>query len=144
MWVTCRAVVAVAVLALAASARGEAQSSGGLVVVAREDSVVPIQELPAGDRPAVIRNSCRYVIVPAARAGEPLTGEVSLAFVITAAGRVDSSSIDVLDATDPFWVAYARRDLLSCRFRPGRRDGKAVAVMSAQRYPFVRVRARGR
>lgn len=64
-------------------------------------------------------------------------GMVLLDFVIDANGRVDSSSITVLEATHDAFVAPATDVIQRSIYQPGEQDGKPVAVQVQQRIGFT-------
>jgi TonB family protein len=64
--------------------------------------------------------------------------EVSLRFRVTAQGRVERGTIQVLSATEPEIASAARRVAMTMRFRPARVRGEPVAVWISQPVTFVR------
>ncbi|MCC7052774.1 MAG: energy transducer TonB [Gemmatimonadaceae bacterium] len=55
-------------------------------------------------------------------------GIAEVSFVVDATGRVEPSSVEVVDATQPAFGEAAKRALLQAGFRPGRVSGNAVRV----------------
>jgi TonB family protein len=68
--------------------------------------------------------------------------EVSLRFRVSAQGRVERESVQVLSSSEPELAAAARRAVLAMRFRPGRVHGAPVAVWISQPVTFSRVLTR--
>jgi TonB family protein len=66
-----------------------------------------------------------------------LDGRVQLEYLISAEGRVDSTSIRVLQTTHPDFAASAVEAVRDARFRPARRGGKGVAVLVQQTIRFL-------
>ena len=64
---------------------------------------------------------------------------VSLRFRVSAEGRVERESIQVLSSTEPELQAAVRRAILATRFRPGRVRGQPVAVWISQPMTFSHV-----
>jgi TonB family protein len=73
-----------------------------------------------------------------------VTGHVVLEFVIDTTGRVDSTTLRVLETTHDAFTAPARATILGGRFRPGRVRGIKVRVLAEQRLDFRIARAQGR
>jgi TonB family protein len=65
--------------------------------------------------------------------------EVSLRFRVSAEGRVERGSIQVLSSTEPELEAAVRRAILATRFRPGRVRGQPVAVWISHPMTFSHV-----
>lgn len=55
-----------------------------------------------------------------------LGGIAEVAFVVDATGRVEPSSVEVIDATQPAFGEAAKRALLLTGFKPGKVSGNAV------------------
>lgn len=53
-------------------------------------------------------------------------GIAEIAFVVDAAGKVEPSSVEIVDATQPAFGEAAKRVLLMTGFRPGKVSGNAV------------------
>jgi len=64
-------------------------------------------------------------------------GRVVLEAVVDTTGRVLSPSISVVSATDPGFVAPARRALLATLFRPARIGARAVGMLVRIPYEFA-------
>jgi len=55
-----------------------------------------------------------------------LGGIAELAFVVDASGKVEPSSVEIVDATQPAFGEAAKRALLQTGFNPGKVSGSAV------------------
>ena len=66
-----------------------------------------------------------------------VAGRVVLEAVVDTTGRVLASSILVVEATNPGFVAPARRALLATLFRPAMVDGKAMRMRVRIPYEFA-------
>ena len=55
-----------------------------------------------------------------------LGGIAEVAFVVDATGKVEPSSVEVVDATQPAFGEAAKRALLQAGFKPGKVSGNAV------------------
>ena len=53
-------------------------------------------------------------------------GIAEIAFIVDAAGKVEPSSVEIVDATQPAFGEAAKRVLLMTGFRPGKVSGNAV------------------
>jgi periplasmic protein TonB len=53
-------------------------------------------------------------------------GIAEVAFVVDASGKVEPSSVEVIDATQPAFGEAAKRALLQAGFKPGKVSGNAV------------------
>jgi TonB family protein len=61
---------------------------------------------------------------------------VLLQFVVDTSGRVDSTSIRVVSATDTTFDRAARLTLMTASFRPGESDGRRVPVFTQMALVF--------
>jgi periplasmic protein TonB len=66
-----------------------------------------------------------------------LSGVVELEYVISAAGRVDSTTVRALISSHPEFVRSAIDALLQARFKPALRAGRPVPVRVQQKFRFV-------
>jgi TonB family protein len=66
-----------------------------------------------------------------------LSGSVELEYVISAAGRVDSTTVRVLMSSHPVFTRSAIDALLRARFKPALRGGRPVPVRVHQKFRFV-------
>jgi hypothetical protein len=85
-----------------------------------DSTVVPMSHFAVRDRPAPVENSC---MVPRSA---PPHGEVHFEFVIDTLGRVEPTTIVLMRTTDSTIVPLAREILISCRYVPGRMNGRRV------------------
>jgi TonB family protein len=74
---------------------------------------------------------------PARLRRDGIEGHVVLDFVVLPDGRVGINDISVLETTDQRFNDAAISVVRGTRFRPGRRDGEAVAVRVRQRVEFT-------
>ncbi|MDF1505104.1 energy transducer TonB, partial [Roseisolibacter sp. H3M3-2] len=72
---------------------------------------------------------------PEARAARR-EGEVLVQFVVDTAGRVESSTIEILRADAPDFAAAVRETLPGMRFHPGRVGGRPVKQLVQQPFAF--------
>ena len=63
-------------------------------------------------------------------------GKVEAAYVVDTTGRVDTSTIRVMQSDDPRFTESVRAALAETRFRPAKRAGKAVRQLVQQRFRF--------
>jgi hypothetical protein len=106
-----------------------------VVEMLRADSVGhPGPQLAAEltDKPAIV--GCDRVAPPASLAGR--SGSVLLAYVVDTLGRVEPSSVRVIEASHRGFAPSAASSVRSCRLTPGRKDGRAVRTLVQQRVTF--------
>ena len=89
--------------------------------------VFPAAEYLGGPKP----------VYPAALRGRGITGMVALQFVVGCTGRVDSSSVRVMRATDSAFIRPAIEVVLKSRYRPALLRGRKVAVPIEQIVRFA-------
>ena len=63
-------------------------------------------------------------------------GKVEASYVVDTAGRVDTTTIRVMQSDDPRFTESVRTALAETRFRPAKRAGKAVRQLVQQRFRF--------
>jgi TonB family protein len=63
-------------------------------------------------------------------------GQVQAIYVVDTAGRVDTTTIQVVQSDDPRFTESVRTALCGMRFRPAKRGGKAVRQLVTQRFRF--------
>jgi TonB family protein len=63
-------------------------------------------------------------------------GQVNATYVVDSAGRVDTTTIQVLQSDDPRFTESVRTALAWMRFRPAKRAGKPVRQLVQQRFRF--------
>jgi TonB family protein len=63
-------------------------------------------------------------------------GKVDASYVVDATGRVDTTTIQVMQSDDPRFTESVRTALGEARFRPAKRAGKAVRQLVQQRFSF--------
>lgn len=65
-----------------------------------------------------------------------IEGQVQMTYVVDVTGRVDTTSVQVLQSDDPRFTESVRTALTGMRFRPAKRAGKTVRQLVAQRFRF--------
>lgn len=80
--------------------------------------------------------SFRTLEMPTALRDAGGKGGVTLAYVVNADGRVDSSNVVVMTVSDSALIAPARATVLGSRFWPGCRAGIPVRVQVTQSFGF--------
>jgi TonB family protein len=105
-------------------------------VVLDADSVVLEDSLPSGERLANVVASCRGPRTGPPRPGAPRRGRAVLGFVVDTLGRVIPSTITVVSTTDSLWALQAMETVRTCRYRPGRVDGRPVRVHIERGFSF--------
>jgi TonB family protein len=63
-------------------------------------------------------------------------GQVKAIYVVDTTGRVDTTTIQVVESDDPRFTESVRIALGGMRFRPAKRGGKAVRQLVEQRFRF--------
>ena len=63
-------------------------------------------------------------------------GKVDATYVVDTRGRVDTTTIQVLQSDDPLFTGSVRTALGEARFRPAKRAGHAVRQLVQQRFSF--------
>jgi TonB family protein len=63
-------------------------------------------------------------------------GQVDVTYVVDTIGRVDTTTIQVLESNDPRFSESVRTALGGALFRPAKRGGKAVRQLVQQRFRF--------
>jgi TonB family protein len=63
-------------------------------------------------------------------------GQVQAIYVVDTTGRVDTTTIEVVQSDDPRFTESVRTALGGARFRPARRGGKPVRQLVQQRFRF--------
>jgi TonB family protein len=63
-------------------------------------------------------------------------GQVQATYVVDHTGRVDTTTIQVIQSDDPRFTESVRTALGGMRFRPAKRAGKAVRQLVVQRFRF--------
>ena len=76
------------------------------------------------------------LVAPPPGSATPGGGEVLLRYVVSAAGRVDSASVEIVSAPTPALGAAASYRVTHCGWTPGRIQGRPVAVRISARERF--------
>ncbi|WP_337170499.1 TonB family protein [Gemmatimonas aurantiaca] len=111
---------AVAVLLLAGPLAGTA--------AAQDDKVYPISEVTNPPKLASSTNAARLIqeSYPADLKSRGVGGMVELQFVVDAKGKVDPSTVEVVDATQTALGEAAKKVAAKLDFNPGKVNGSAV------------------
>ena len=96
----------------------------------------PYMEAVVEERPELIQGTCTQPVYPAMLQQAGIEGRVMFEFVIDTLGRAERSSFRTISTTHQLFEAPARAAVLSCRFRPGRIQGRAVRVRVQQPINF--------
>jgi TonB family protein len=63
-------------------------------------------------------------------------GQVQTTYVVDASGRVDTTTIRVVQSDDPRFTESVRTALREMQFRPAKKAGKTVRQLVEQRFNF--------
>lgn len=96
----------------------------------------PYMEAVVEERPETVPNTCVVPAFPDMLRQAGIDGRVLIEFVIDTLGRAERNSLRTISTSHPLFEAPARQAVLSCRFRPGRIQGKAVRVRVQQPVNF--------
>ena len=97
----------------------------------------PYMEAVVEERPDLITGSCNQPVYPEMLRQAGIDGRVMFEFVIDTLGRAERASFRTVSTSHPLFEAPARAAVLSCRFRPGRIQGRAVRVRVQQPINFT-------
>ncbi len=75
-------------------------------------------------------------VYPSELAARGTEGQVQTTYVVDATGRVDTTTIQVLQSDDPRFTASVLTALGEMRFRPAKKAGKTVRQLVEQRFRF--------
>lgn len=89
------------------------------------------------ERPEVQAGTCIAPRYPEILRQAGIEGRVLIEFVIDTLGRAERSSIRVINSQHQLFEGPAREAVLSCRFRPGRIQNRAVRVRVQQPVNFT-------
>lgn len=87
-------------------------------------------------KPTLASGGCDSPRYPLKLQMASVTGQVTASFIVSAAGRMEPGSVQVLFATLPEFVPPALASIQSCRFRPGEIDGVPVRVRTKMTITF--------
>ena len=96
----------------------------------------PYMEAVVEERPEVVQGTCVSPAFPEMLRQAGIDGRVLFEFVIDTLGRAERNSIRTVSTSHPLFEAPARQAVLSCRFRPGKIQGRAVRVRVQQPVNF--------
>jgi protein TonB len=88
----------------------------------------PYMEAVVEERPETIQGTCVPPRYPAVLSQAGMQGRVTIEFIIDTLGRAERNSLRVVNSFHPLAEAPARETVLTCRYRPGRIQGRAVRV----------------
>jgi protein TonB len=88
----------------------------------------PYMEAVVEERPETIAGTCVQPRYPAVLSQAGMQGRVTIEFIVDTLGRAERNSLRVVNSFHPLAEAPARETVQSCRFRPGRIQGRAVRV----------------
>ena len=87
---------------------------------------VAVDGQPLDVLPQTIPHTCRPPVYPQAMSEAGIQGRVLIEFVLDTLGAVEPNSMRVIQSADRGLEASAMASLVTCRFIPGRRAGRAV------------------
>jgi protein TonB len=96
----------------------------------------PYMEAVVEERPEVVAGTCIQPRYPEILRQAGIEGRVLMEFVIDTLGRAERGSLRVINTQHDLFNGPARDAVLSCRFRPGRIQGRAVRVRVQQPVNF--------
>ncbi len=96
----------------------------------------PYMEAVVEERPDVIAGTCVPPAYPPVLQQAGITGRVLIEFIIDTTGRAERGSLKTISTSHPLFEAPARAAVMSCRFKPGRIQGRAVRVRVQQPVNF--------
>jgi protein TonB len=88
----------------------------------------PYMEAVVEERPETIPGTCVSPRYPAVLQTAGITGRVMIEFIVDTLGRAERGSLRVVNSFHPLAEQPAKETVQSCRFRPGRIQGRAVRV----------------
>lgn len=97
----------------------------------------PYLEAVVEERPEVQAGTCIAPRYPEILRQAGIEGRVLIEFVIDTLGRAERSGLRVINSAHQLFEAPAREAVMSCRFRPGRIQGRAVRVRVQQPINFT-------
>jgi len=97
----------------------------------------PYLEAVVEERPEVVAGTCISPRYPSVLQQAGIEGRVLIEFVIDTLGRAERTGLRVVRSDHQLFEAPAREAVMSCRFRPGRIQGRAVRVRVQQPINFT-------
>jgi len=88
----------------------------------------PYMEAVVEERPETIAGTCVPPRYPPVLQQAGMQGRVMIEFIVDTLGRAERGSLRVVNSFHPLAESPARETVTSCRFRPGRIQGRAVRV----------------
>jgi protein TonB len=96
----------------------------------------PYMEAVVEERPEVVAGTCIQPRYPEILRQAGIEGRVLMEFVIDTLGRAERGSLRVINTQHELFNGPAREAVVSCRFRAGRIQGRAVRVRVQQPINF--------
>jgi protein TonB len=96
----------------------------------------PYLEAVVEERPEVEAGSCIQPRYPEILRQAGIEGRVLIEFVIDTLGRAERNSLRIINSQHQLFEAPAREAVLSCRFHPGKIQGRSVRVRVQQPINF--------
>jgi TonB family protein len=75
-------------------------------------------------------------VYPPELSARGVQGKVDATYVVDTMGRVDTTTINVMQSDDPRFTQSVLTALVGARFRPAMRQGKTVRQLVQQRFSF--------
>jgi protein TonB len=97
----------------------------------------PYMEAVVEERPELVQGTCVQPVYPAMLQQAGIEGRVLLEFVIDTLGRAERGSIRTISTSHPLFEAPAKASVPTCRFRPGKIQGRSVRVRVQQPINFT-------
>lgn len=88
------------------------------------------------DKAVQLRSGAPDPVYPASLSSSGITGEVTVRFVVDAAGRVEGGSVEIVNATRSEFAEAVRRVLKQYRFRPAEANGHPVRQLVERSFTF--------
>jgi protein TonB len=97
----------------------------------------PYMEAVVEERPEVIQGTCINPRYPEILRQAGIEGRVTVEFVIDTLGRAERNSLRIINSAHQLFDTPAKEAVLSCRFRAGRIQSRAVRVRVQQPITFT-------
>jgi protein TonB len=97
----------------------------------------PYMEAVVEERPELVQGTCVLPVYPEMLRQAGIDGRVLLEFVIDTLGRAERGSIRTISTSHPLFEGPAKSSVQTCRFRPGKIQGRSVRVRVQQPINFA-------
>lgn len=97
----------------------------------------PYMEAVVEERPELVQGTCVLPVYPEMLRQAGIDGRVLLEFVIDTLGRAERSSIRTISTSHALFEGPAKASVQTCRFRPGKIQGRSVRVRVQQPINFT-------